>query len=158
MEINQNIINRAIAKAIVNDTGDLIKLVNRYDATNNNVTYADLLNKIQYLLANNKDFGNNFSLFLIKKQRLADYNNAIGGSIVSGVSSIFTSIVSASSAKKDRVVEQQKIASQNTAQIMNFMANEENQRLAQKQSENNIIYISIGAMVVITGILIFKRK
>ena len=172
MIINKNIINRAIAKAIVNHTGDLIVLVRKYEPVDKNITYKELLDKVQYLLDTNRDFGNNFSYFLIKHKELNDYNNAEGddnnktpgifatqgGGIISGISNIFTSIVSASSAKKDRAVEQQKIAAQNTAQIMNFMAQAENQRVAQKQSEDTIIYISIAAMVLITGIIIFKKK
>jgi hypothetical protein len=35
---------------------------------------------------------------------------------------------------------------------------EDQQKLAEKQSQTNILYIAIGGMILITGILIFTTK
>jgi hypothetical protein len=168
-----------MAKSIVHDTGDLIKLVGKYRPISKNTSYAGLLSEVQDLLATSNDFANDYSAFLLNKGRIIDYNNTEGkedsesdsngggggffsnmlsGGTIGSVSSLFTSIISSGSAKKDRQLEQQKLASQNTAQIMNFMMQEEQTRQAEKNREANMIYIAIGAMVLITGIIIFTRK
>jgi hypothetical protein len=188
MPVNNKIIQRAMAKSIVHDTGDLIILVQKYRPITKNISYAGLLSEVQDLLATSNDFANDYVAFLLKKGRIIDYNNTEGkedsesdsgkedsesdsngggggffsnmlsGGTIGSVSSLFTSIISSGSAKKDRQLEQQKLASQNTAQIMNFMMQEEQTRQAEKNREANMIYIAIGAMVLITGIIIFTRK
>jgi hypothetical protein len=169
-DINKKIIQRAIAKAIVNDTSSIIAIVNRYDKADKNITYADLLYKVQNLIDTSNNFVTDLTKLLISKKYINDFNNADGETkstglfsgggigVISGVSSVFTSIVNAGSAKKDRQLEQSKISSQNTAQMMNFMMQEEQLRASKEQSENTIIYLAVGAVVVITGIIIFTRK
>jgi len=158
MKVNHKIVQRAMAKSLVNDTPEVIKLVNKYEPVSTDISYADLLVTVQNLIENNPDFRKKFTFFLLKRENLKNYNNASGVGIVEGVTNIFSSIVDASSAKKDRVIEQQKIASQNTGQILNFMMQEEQMKVSAQKNKDNLIYIAIGAMVVITGIIIITRK
>ena len=168
--VNHKIVQRAIAKSLVSNTPELIKLVNKYKPVSRDISYADLLFTVQDLIENNPDFREKYTVLLLKNKNLKNYNNADGektntnGSgqfglgIVQGVSNVLSSIIDAGSAKKDRVVEQQKIASQNTGQILNFMMQEEQMKVSAQKNKDNLIYIAVGAMVVITGIIIITRK
>ena len=140
---------------MVNDTKAIINLANKYTPVNYKITYADLLAKVQTLVDTKPEFVNNLSAFLLKKGYLKDYNNA--GGVIGSVASVFTSVVNATSSNKDRQLEQQKLAAQNTTNLMNFMAQEEKLRQSKTQTEATIIYIAIGAMVLITGIIILKK-
>lgn len=145
-----------MAKSIVHDTGDLIKLVGKYRPISKNTSYAGLLSEVQDLLATSNEFANDYSAFLLKKGRIIDYNHALDP--ITAIADLGTAIIGKIGTKKERQLEQQKLASQNTAQIMNFMMQEEQTRQAEKNREANMIYIAIGAMVLITGIIIFTRK
>ena len=41
---------------------------------------------------------------------------------------------------------------------MNFMMQEENRKLAATQSDSNLVYIAVGAVVVVLAVLIMKKK
>jgi len=158
--INPKIIQRATAKSIVWDTSDLIKLVNRYEPTKKDITYAVLLQKVQNLLATNTDFANDFTAFLLKKKRLKDFNTkrAIGAAIIGGITSLTNSIVGAVTAKKEREHEEEMVAAQNTRQIMNMMMQEEQARMNKTKQDNLFIISAVAGMVLITGLIIFMKK
>jgi hypothetical protein len=164
MELHQKTIQRAIASELVNDTSNVIKLISNYDNTiDNNITYSNLLNKVLSLINTNSDFEKKFFDLLIKNKRIIDYHNAVDpiSAISSAASSLFNVIstgINASAAKKQGAITRAQINAESTQSIMNYMMQEEENRLAKQQSENNIIYLAIGGMVLIVGIIIFKRK
>lgn len=145
-----------MAKSIVNDTGDLIKLVNRYIPVDKNITYVELLFIIQELLATNREFAKEYAEFLVKKGRILDYNNAIG--IVAGVTGLVGSLINSGASKQVAQSEQQQAMAENTQQLMQLMMQEEAARLEEQRKKTNLIYISIGAMVLILGIVIFTKS
>lgn len=153
--INPKIIQRAIAKSIVNDTGDLIKLVNNYTPVDKNITYADLLLTVQNLLATNIEFANKYAEFLVKKGRIIDYNNAVG--LIAGAATLVGSLINSGASKQDAQTKQQLAMSENTQQMMQLMMQEENARLDEQRRKTNLIYISIGAMVVVLGLVILTK-
>ena len=164
--VNHKIIQRALAKALVNDTSAIIRLVNSYGArAGKSVTYSQLLNIVHELIDTTPEFSVKLFDFLIEKKYLVDYNNANYknavdpvSAVADAVSNVFKFGFSKIGATKERALDQQKITSSDNQQMMNFMLAEENNRMAKQNSEDNLIYISIGAMVVITGIFIFVKK
>jgi hypothetical protein len=166
MPVNNKILQRAISKLLVNDTSDVIKLVQKYNPDiTKNISYADLLLAVLDLLETNIDFANEFGQLLLKKRRLSDYNNANSYSnaadpvsaIAGAVKSIFD-LGAKIGEGKDRQLAQNQLNSQNTQQIMQFMMADEQTREAAKSREANLIYLAIGSLVVITGIIIFMKK
>ena len=162
MAINKRILQRAISKALVNDTSQVIELVNKYQPISKNATYFQLLSAVMELMDKNTEFDRKFTALLIKNKRLIDYNNAGGADPVSAiadaVSSIFKFGVSKIGANKDRMLERQELASENTKQIMQYMAQDEQVRLNDKKQETNLIYISIAAMALITITVVLAKK
>jgi hypothetical protein len=168
MPVNNKILQRAISKLLVNDTSDVIKLVQKYNPDiTKNISYADLLLAVLDLLETNIDFANEFGQLLLKKRRLSDYNNAnsysnaIAADPVSAIAGAVKSIFDLGAKigeGKDRQLAQNQLNSQNTQQIMQFMMADEQTREAAKSREANLIYLAIGSLVVITGIIIFMKK
>jgi len=158
--INPKIIQRAVAKSIVWDTSDLIKLIAKYQPVDKNITYDVLLSKTQNLLATNPDFANEFTVLLLKKKRLKDFNTkqAIGAVIIGGLTTLTDSIVGAVSAKKEREHEETMIAAQQTQQIMNMMMQEEQARMSKSQQDNLLIISAVAGMILITGLIIYTKK
>ena len=152
--MNDKIIQRAVAKSIVWDTSDIIKLVSKYETVDKNTNYEVLLSKIQNLLATNSQFANKFTAFLIKKKRLADYNteNAIGTAIVGALTTVTNTVVTAVSAKEQREHETEMVAAQNTQQIMNMMMQEEQARQDKSSQDNMLIIAAVAGMILITGL------
>ena len=155
-QINQKIIQRAMAKSMVHDTSDLIKLIKKYRPISKQISYADLIFTVQDLLATNDNFVEDYTNFLVKKGRLLDYNNAIG--VFSGISSLFGSIIGSGAEKKTAQAQQAEAMSENTQQLMQMVMQEEAGRVEAEKQKSTLIYIAIGSMVLITSILIFTKN
>jgi hypothetical protein len=156
MDINPKIVQRAIAKSLVNDTGDVIKLVSKYKAVSKNISYADLLAEVQGLSDTNNDFVKDLTILLIKKKRISDYNSAVG--VVAAITGLLGSVAGAVKSGKEAKSSDYQASTENTKQLMQLIMQEEQARIDQQKAENNIIYISIGAVVLITGMIIFLSK
>lgn len=160
--INDKIIQRAVAKSIVWDTGDLIKLIAKYEPIDKNVSYGVLLSTVQNLLETNTDFANEFTTFLLKKKRLSDFNNTVknaaGAIIVASLSKLTDTIIGSVTAKKERAHETEMVASQNTQQIMNMMMQEEQSRQNKDKQDNMLIIAAVVGMIAITGLIIYTKK
>ena len=163
MEVNDKIIQRAIAQSLVHDAPDLIKLVKEYYPLEGEISKLDLLLIVQHLLESNNQFAVEYTEFLIKRGWLVDYNNAIGiGAAVSGaiqgVSNVISSVVNAGSSKQQAQAAARMSYSESTQQLMQFMMQEEQAKIEKERQKNNIVYIAMGSMVLLVGILIFAKK
>lgn len=154
MDINKKIIQRAVAKSIVWDTGDLIRLIKKYEPINKKASYGEVLTKVQNLLATNTDFANEYTEFLLEKKRLADFNNAVG--IISGISNLVSSIIGSASTKQQAILGGKQVAQQNTENIVSLMMQEEQARSDKQKQDNMLIIAAVFGMVLITGLMIYK--
>lgn len=157
-QINNKIIQRAIAQSIVNDAPLLIKMVQKYEPINKNVSSLDLLLIVQGLLSENKQFALEYTQFLIKKGWLSDYNKSNASGIIAGLTTIVSSVIKSGETKKERQLEYSQISSENTQQLMQLMMQEEQANYQKQRQKNNLLYISIGSMVLLIGIIIFAKK
>jgi len=169
--VNDKIIQRAVAKSIVWDTSDIIKLIAKYEPINKNASYAVLLSKTQKLLATNQAFAKEFTALLVKNKRLTDYNstkNADGeeaGTFFSGfmtgglssLSGLTSTIIGSVSARAEREHEEDMLAAQQTTQIMNMMMQEDQAKQNKANQDNMMIIVAVVAMIAITGLIIYKK-
>ena len=174
---NKKMYQRAIAKSIVNDTGDLLRLIAAYRIVGNDINYKDLLAVITELLLTNKAFAEDFTKFLIKKKRIVDYNsiaikrkreyrNFTGiEEAIAAVAQLGTAGIRLIGKGKDRDLSYAELENQNDRldfqqqqAILNMIGQEEQTRVAKAKQENTLIMVAIIGMVGFTGIIIFAKK
>jgi hypothetical protein len=162
--INDKIIQRAMAKSMVHDTSSVVVMVNKYYPAGYNISMMDLLLIVQDLLATNENFAHEYAGFLLKHKYLTDYNNYDRpiGAVVTGVVTVVGSLINSGASRTASTSEMQtesaKAQASNTQQLMNFMMLEEQAEMQKQKQKSTLIYLAIAAMVVITGIFLFKSE
>jgi len=159
------VIQRAIAKTLVFDTADVIKLLRKHGVTvSNDITYKQLLEK--YVIAGyvNTAFLDDFTTLMIKRKRIADYNSqyhnvvGLGAAIIGGLASIAGGIFGSKQQDKSVELAKEQMEAANTQTIMNMMLQEDANKVALAKQENMLVISAVGAMVLITGIIILRTK
>ncbi len=159
------IVQRAIAKTLVSDTADVIRLLNKYGVkVSKDVSYKELYILFKGQVTKSSEFANEFSALMVKRKRLIDYNNhrnAIGA-IIGAVVAVGSTVASLITAKKQREAAKEMASEQLNTEvdltIMQMMMQEDANKVAMAKQETILVISAVAAMVIVTGIIIFTRN
>ena len=146
----KRIFQRAIAKNLVYDTGNIITLLNKYEPVQSDISYRQLLDTVQRNLELNTEFAKKYTQLLVRKNRISDYNQD-HHSFIGELASLADSVVGAFTNKSDS-------AQTNTQTVMAMIAQEEAIKVETAKQDNMLIISAIIGMVVITGLIIYMKK
>ncbi len=148
--MSKKIFQRTIAKNLVHDTGDTIKLLNKYEPIPKDVSYKTLIHTTQRNLERNPEFAKDYTQLLAKRNRISDYNQD-HHSFIGELASLADSVVGAFTSKTDS-------AQTNTQTVMAMIAQEEAIKVETAKQDNMLNISAIIGMVVITGLIIYMKK
>lgn len=157
-------LQRAVAKNLVYDTADVIKLLCKHGIkVQDSITYKELLKMLFSSIKENAQFAKDYSNLLIQRKRITNYNDhrnliGIGAAIIGGLSTVAGGLFRSSQQNKANDLARDQMEASNTQTVMNMMMQEEANKVQMTKQENLLIISAVGAMVIITGIIILSRN
>lgn len=156
------VVKRAIAKTLVFDTKEVIKLLRKHGINvSQNVSYKELLDLVSENSVSS-NFLRDFTNLMLIRKRITDYNglhrNVIGAAIIGGLTSVVGGIFGASQQKKAKELAEEQMKAAHNQSVMAMMMQEEANKLALVKQDNMLVIAAASAMVVVTGLIIFTRS
>lgn len=161
---SEKAIMRAISATYVNYKPEVISIVKKYTPVNEDISKPEMLNIVLRELSTNEDFAEDFVKLMVKKKTLksthTDYRNVVGTVIV-GIVSAVGGVASKVLGNKQAELEGENLTKQKQLeaeqQMMQMIANEEENRAKKQRATTIIISISIIAMFALIGIVVYNK-